>query len=104
MSSGEAAMVREISEWLERLKLGQYAKSFADNDVDRDLLFELSEDDLIELGVTSLGHRKRLFKEIAVLRTLKDTFSQDEYFAELQKLLLEMAIIEDQLAAEGDTP
>ena len=61
-------MVREISEWLERLKLGQYAKSFADNDVDRDLLFELSEDDLIELGVTSLGHRKRLFKEIAVLR------------------------------------
>jgi len=43
-------------------------------------------------------------QEIAVLRTLKDTFSQDEYFAELQKLLLEMAIIEDQLAAEGDTP
>ncbi len=61
-------MVREISEWLERLRLGQYAKSFAENDVDRDLLFELSEDDLIKLGVTSLGHRKRLFKEIAALR------------------------------------
>ena len=62
-------MVREISEWLERLNLGQYAKSFADNDVDKDLLLELSEDDLVKLGVTSLGHRKRLSKEIAALRS-----------------------------------
>ena len=61
-------MVRDVSEWLERLKLGQYAKTFADNDVDRDLLLELNEDDLVKLGVTSLGHRKRLFKEIAALK------------------------------------
>ncbi len=65
-------MVREISEWLERLKLGQYAKSFAENDVDRDLLLELSEEDLIRLGVTSLGHRKRLAREIAALREQED--------------------------------
>ncbi len=62
-------MVREISEWLEKLNLGQYAKTFADNDVDKDLLLELSEDDLVALGVTSLGHRKRLSKEIAALRS-----------------------------------
>ena len=62
-------MVRDIAEWLEKLKLGQYAKAFADNDVDQDLLFELSDEDLVKLGITSLGHRKRLFKEIAALRS-----------------------------------
>ena len=62
-------MVRDIAEWLEKLKLGQYAKAFADNDVDQDLLFELSDEDLVKLGITSLGHRKRLFREIAALRS-----------------------------------
>ena len=62
-------MVRDISKWLEALNLGQYAKTFSDNDVDRDLLFELNDDDLVKLGVTSLGHRKRLFKEIEALRS-----------------------------------
>ena len=45
-----------------------------------------------------------LEQEVAVLRNLKDSFSQDEYFAELQKLLLEIAMIEGQLATEGGTP
>ncbi len=51
-----------------------------------------------------LARRDELEQEIAILRNLKDDFSQDEYFAELQRLLLEMAMIEGQLAAEGDTP
>jgi hypothetical protein len=51
-----------------------------------------------------LARREELEQEIAVLRNLKDSFSPDEYFAELQKLLLEMAMIEGQLATAGDTP
>ena len=66
-------MVRDISDWLERLNLGQYAKAFAENDVDQDLLFELSDEDLVKLGIRSLGHRKRLFKEIAALKSALST-------------------------------
>ena len=51
-----------------------------------------------------LARRDELEQEIAVLRNLKDNFSDDEYFAELQRLLLEIAMIEGQLAAEGATP
>jgi class 3 adenylate cyclase/tetratricopeptide (TPR) repeat protein len=62
-------MGRDIEEWLEGLNLGQYAQVFAENHVDHALLLELSEDDLEALGITSLGHRKRLLKEIAALKS-----------------------------------
>ncbi len=61
-------MARDVREWLEGLKLGQYAQAFVENDVDHALLPELSENDLEKLGVASLGHRKRLVKAIALLR------------------------------------
>lgn len=48
-----------------------------------------------------LARQDQLEQEIAVLRNRKDSFSPDEYFAELQRLLLEMAMIEGQLAEGG---
>ncbi len=51
-----------------------------------------------------LARRDELEQDIANLRAEKARFTQDEYFAELQKLLLEMAMIEAQLSAEGDSP
>lgn len=62
-------MVRDVGAWLEELKLGQYAQTFAENNIDQDLVFELTEEDLERLGIASLGHRKRLLKEIAALRS-----------------------------------
>jgi hypothetical protein len=44
--------------------LGPYEQAFRDNDVDADLLLTLTADDLRELGVASLGHRRRLLKAI----------------------------------------
>jgi class 3 adenylate cyclase/tetratricopeptide (TPR) repeat protein len=58
-------MVMDIGAWLEALGLGQYARAFADNDVDFSVLAQLSDADLKELGVASLGHRKRLLAAIA---------------------------------------
>lgn len=49
--------------WLEELGLGQYAAAFAENDVDFDVLRELEDADLRELGV-SLGHRKKLLRAL----------------------------------------
>jgi class 3 adenylate cyclase/tetratricopeptide (TPR) repeat protein len=52
---------------LRGLGLGQYEQAFRDNDVDADLLPTLTAEDLRELGVASLGHRKRLLAAIAAL-------------------------------------
>jgi class 3 adenylate cyclase/tetratricopeptide (TPR) repeat protein len=56
----------DISRWLENLGLGQYAEAFARNDIDIEVLPELTEDDLKELGL-SLGHRRKLLKAIETL-------------------------------------
>ncbi len=50
----------DVTQWLKQLGLGQYARSFEENDIDRALLSELTDTDLMALGVTSLGHRKRI--------------------------------------------
>lgn len=55
----------DIGQWLDALGLGQYAQSFADNDVDLAMLVQLSDADLKEIGVAPLGHRKRLLAAIA---------------------------------------
>ncbi|MGB8488612.1 MAG: adenylate/guanylate cyclase domain-containing protein [Xanthobacteraceae bacterium] len=54
-----------LAEWLKGLGLGQYADAFAENDIDFSLLEDLTDADLKELGVASLGHRKRLLAAIA---------------------------------------
>jgi class 3 adenylate cyclase len=59
--------MQQVAEWLENLGLGQYAHRFAENDIDFALLTKLTDADLKELGVTSLGHRKRLLEAIANL-------------------------------------
>jgi class 3 adenylate cyclase/predicted ATPase len=55
----------EITDWLRGLGLEQYATAFRDNDIDGDLLWRLTAEDLRELGVASIGHRRRLLDAIA---------------------------------------
>ncbi|WP_161852512.1 alpha/beta fold hydrolase [Bradyrhizobium sp. CCBAU 051011] len=57
----------DIADWLRRLGLDRYERAFRDNDVDTETLPNLTADDLRELGVTSLGHRKKLLSAIATL-------------------------------------
>src|SRR5271169_2206184 len=56
----------DVGDWLRSLDLGQYEALFRGNDIDTEVLPELTEGDLTGLGV-SLGHRKRLLKAIANL-------------------------------------
>jgi predicted ATPase/class 3 adenylate cyclase len=60
-------MSHDVRAWLEDLGLGRYAETFAENGVDLDLLSELSNEDLKDLGITRLADRKRLLKAIAGL-------------------------------------
>ena len=57
----------DIGTWLGGLGLARYEKAFRDNDIDADLLHSLTADDLRELGVGSIGHRRRLLDAIAAL-------------------------------------
>ena len=59
--------MREISEWLEKLGMSEYAQSFAENDIDLAVLGDLTDQDLKELGVTSLGHRRKILRASAEL-------------------------------------
>lgn len=61
--------MNSISEWLRQLGLDQYTDVFVDNDIDARIIADLTEADLKELGVKSLGHRKLLLKAIATLQT-----------------------------------
>jgi class 3 adenylate cyclase/tetratricopeptide (TPR) repeat protein len=56
----------DVAAWLETLGLAEYGRQFSENHVDFSVLTQLTEADLKELGVTSLGHRKRLLAAIAV--------------------------------------
>jgi predicted ATPase/class 3 adenylate cyclase len=54
----------DLRDWLRRNNFEQYTDTFEANDIDLDILPELSESDLEKLGL-SLGNRRRLLKAIA---------------------------------------
>jgi len=57
----------EVAEWLRGLGLQRYEPVFRDNDIDGEVLRRLTVEDLRELGVASVGHRRRLLDAIAAL-------------------------------------
>src|SRR3981081_4269326 len=57
----------ELGEWLRRLGLSQYERAFVDNAIDAEVLAKLTVKDLKELGVTLVGHRRKLLDAIAAL-------------------------------------
>jgi class 3 adenylate cyclase/predicted ATPase len=59
----------DLGAWLHGLGLERYEPAFRDNDIDAEVLPELTADDLIGLGVASIGHRRKLLAAIAALRT-----------------------------------
>jgi class 3 adenylate cyclase/predicted ATPase len=57
----------EITDWLRGLGLEQYAAAFHENAIDATVLPRLTSEDLKDLGVTLVGHRRRLLDAIAAL-------------------------------------
>ena len=60
-------MSESVSELLEHLGLGQYNSNFADNHIGQQLLPELTNEDLKDISVHSLGHRKAILQAINAL-------------------------------------
>src|SRR5712692_4892551 len=57
----------DIAEWLRGLGLGRYEPAFRANEIDARVLPSLTADDLKDLGVSLVGHRRRLLDAIAAL-------------------------------------
>ena len=60
-------MANDIGEWLEGLGLGRYTEAFAENYIYADVLPLLTNDDLKDLGIVAVGHRRKLLDAIASL-------------------------------------
>ena len=59
----------DIAAWLRGLGLEQYESAFRANEIDEKVLASLTSEDLREIGVVLIGHRRRLLNAIAALAT-----------------------------------
>ncbi len=59
-----------VADWLRTLGLEQYEAAFSANEVDVEVLPTLTADELKDIGVTSIRHRRRLLEAIADLRSI----------------------------------
>src|SRR6516162_4238643 len=66
-------MALDIANWLTGLGLQQYEKAFRDNDIDPEILPKLTPEDLMAIGINSVGHRRKLIEAIACLGTPRTT-------------------------------
>ena len=58
----------DLGGWLRSLGLGQYEAAFRENAIDDTVLPNLTAEDLKDLGVAIVGHRRKLLDAIAALR------------------------------------
>jgi class 3 adenylate cyclase/predicted ATPase len=57
----------DIAGWLRELGLERYEEAFRENEIDGEILPKLTADDLKDIGVTTVGHRRKLLEAIAAL-------------------------------------
>ena len=62
------AGITDVGGWLLNLGLGQYEAAFRENEIDAKILPSLTAEDLKDLGVLIVGHRRKLLDAIAALR------------------------------------
>jgi SAM domain (Sterile alpha motif) len=55
----------DIAAWLRELGLERYEEAFRENGIDAEILAKLTPDDLKDIGLTSVGHRRKLLEAIA---------------------------------------
>ena len=59
--------MQQITDWLEKLGMSEYAQLFAENRIDFSILPELTDQDLRDLGIV-LGDRLKILRAVAELR------------------------------------
>jgi class 3 adenylate cyclase len=60
----------DIRKWLESIGLGQYGDAFEVNEIDMDLLEQVDDQALKDIGVSAAGHRLRIRSAIAKMSSV----------------------------------
>src|SRR5262245_51152997 len=68
MGADGGGATMEVANWLRKLGLEQYETAFRENEINDAVLPSLTAEDLKDLGVTIVGHRRKLLDAIAALR------------------------------------
>src|SRR5450755_809943 len=64
----QRGVTMDVVDWLRSLGLERYEAAFRDNEIDERVLPSLTQEDLKEIGVGPVGHRRMLLEAIAALR------------------------------------
>ena len=59
--------MQQIADWLKELDMAESAERFAENHIDSGVLRDLTDQDLKDLGVVSIGHRRKMLRVISEL-------------------------------------
>ena len=59
--------MQQIFDWLKQLGMSEYAERFVENHIDESIIRDLTDQDLKDLGVGSLGHQRQLLRAIQEL-------------------------------------
>ena len=73
MTNLSVGAIIDIVVWLRSLGLGKYEAAFRDNEIDETVLPNLTAEDLKDLGVSIVGHRRKLLDAIGALRNDSST-------------------------------
>lgn len=65
--------IGSVASFLDQMGLGSYADQFESADIDFEVLEHLSDQDLADLGVKSLGHRRKILARIAEQKARQTT-------------------------------
>jgi len=56
--------MQQIADWLKELDMAESAERFAENHIDSGTLRDLADQDLKDLGVVSIGHRRKMLRAV----------------------------------------
>ncbi|GJM98710.1 hypothetical protein PR202_ga15741 [Eleusine coracana subsp. coracana] len=77
-SAAENVENKCVVEWLRELGLSKYEKIFIKEEIDWETLQWLTEEDLLGMGITSLGPRKKIIHALGEMRKKKDDVNDME--------------------------
>jgi class 3 adenylate cyclase len=92
----------DIAAWLQSQGLERYVTAFRDNEIDWEVLPKLTADDLRDIGVTAVGHRRMLLEAIAALVASAATTTVSEVSAAAEAERRQLTVMFCDLV--GSTP
>ena len=86
--------MQQIADWLKELDMAESAERFAEKHIDIGVLRDLTDQDLKDLGIVSIGHRRKMLRAISELAEAgtvppcppPTSLSKSHYYAERRQL------------------